>query len=455
MIAEMAMKYCIHLLLGLIISPLVFTAATAAPSTQSSAGEVYVVQADDGLGKITEKYYYNAALYWFIVQATKAKAEEDDTFAAFGPPFNLEIGQKLWIPAYDTLASHTPFLPQVAEIEMPADTLIFSPDDKLLVLNSWASSGEPKIVQVRDTETWGLRWETNPDWARAVAFSPNGQQLSIHRDDPHRPETHSLYEVTTGQPMVQLLYNGGTVYNVVFSSDGQRLAGAAAGGKLILWDATTYQPVAEFKHDLPISNFMLSPDGPWVAVMTSGSWGPVELVVWDIFTHERRTLAELKGLPNHTNVVFSPDSKWLAASLGYGAPVTIWETQTWPEITQLERPPGFIRQLTFSPDGRWLAVIVDNMEMGNKIMIWEVPAWQVAAPLDMADGVQTIVFSPDSQWLAAGLGDEAQLWEVATGKLLARMPHENQVPAVTFSHNGQWIATGSIDRTVRIWAMSQ
>ena len=455
MIAEMLTKYCIGLLLGLTICPLVFTIAIAAPLSQSFEGEVYVVQADDWLDKITEKYYDEATLYSVIVQATNAKAKEDHTFVPLDPPFNLEVGQKLWIPPSDTLVKPTPtfptpLLPQVMVIGMPADALIFSPDDKLLVLNSWASSGEPRVVQVWNTETWGLRWETTPAWGQAVAFSPNGQQLSIHMS-----KFHCLCEAITGQPIVQLQYNGEVVYNVVFSSDGQRLAGATADGKLILWDTTTHQPTAEFKHDLPISNFMLSPVGPWVAVMTSGSWGPVELVVWDIFTHERRTLAELKGLPNHTNVVFSPDAKWLAASLGYGAPVTIWETQTWPEITQLEKPPGFIRQLTFSPDGHWLAVIVDNMEMGNRIMIWEVPAWQVAAQLDMTDEVQTIVFSPDSQWLAAGLGNEAELWEVATGKLVARMPHEGQVPAVTFSHNGQQIATGSIDGTIRIWVMSQ
>jgi len=341
-------------------------------------------------------------------------------------------------------------LPQVAAIGMPADALIFSPDDRLLVLNSWASSGEPRIVQVLDTGTWGLRWETTPDWGQAIAFSPDGQQLSVHMS-----EFHCLCEAATGQPLIQLQYNDEAVYNVVFSSDSQRLAGATADGKLILWDTTTYQPIAEFKHDLPISDFMLSPNGPWVAVMTSGSWGPVELVVWDIFTHERHTLADLEGLPNHTNVVFSPDGKWLAASVGYGAPVTIWETQTWSEITQLERPPDSIRHLTFSPDGRWLAVIVDNMEMGNKVMIWEVPVWQVVAKLDVTDGVQAIVFSPDSQLLAAGIGNEAQLWEVVTGKLVARMSHEGQVSAVTFSHNGQWIATGSVDRTVRIRAIPQ
>jgi WD40 repeat protein len=457
----MGVKYCLHLLLGLIICPLAATAAVAAPSSQFAEGEIYVVQVEDGLGNLAEKYYNDATLYWIIVQATNAQTETDHTFARLETPFNLEIGQKLWIPPPDTLTrptltSHTPILSQVAEIGMPADRLIFSPDDKLLVLNSWASGGD-KLVQVRDTATWDLRWETNPgDWAQAAAFSPGGQQLSISIAGGS-----CLCQAATGETMVQLQAGSGAVYGVVFSSDGQRLVGVSSDGKLIIWDASTNQPIAEFKPDLPIAYFMLSPNGPWLAAMTAGSWGPVELIVWDILSHERRTLVELKELPNHSNAVFSPDTRWLAASLGYGAPVTIWETQTWPEVVQLEKPPGSIRQLTFSSDGRWLAGVVFNGEMDNKVLIWAVPTWQVVAQLDMADVVQTIVFSPDSHWLAAGLGQgiehppayEGQLWEVATGKLLARMPHQGQVQAVTFSHNGQWLATGSIDRTVRIWAM--
>lgn len=166
---------------------------------------------------------------------------------------------------------------------------------------------------------------------------------------------------------------------------------------------------------------------------------------------------------NQSNVVFSPDTNWLAAAIGYEAPVTIWQTQTWPEVAHLDRPPGFLMKLAFSPNSRWLAGVVFNGEMDNKILIWEAPSWQVVAQLDMADVVQTVVFSPDGHWLVAGLGQgiehppayEAQLWEVATGRLVARMPHQNQVQAVTFSHNGHWIATGSVDRTVKVWALPE
>jgi len=202
-----------------------------------------------------------------------------------------------------TPTPQVPVLSQVAEIGMPADRLIFSPDDKLLVLNSWAEGGA-RVVQVRDAESWKLRWETKPDaWAQASAFSPNGQQLATVIS-----QTTCLCQAATGKPVAQLQYKGEAVYDVTFSPDGQQLVGATSDRKVLLWDAATRQLVAEFKHDLPVAHFMLSPKGPWLAAMTAGSWGPVELVVWDIFSHERRSLVNLKELPNFSNVVFSPDA---------------------------------------------------------------------------------------------------------------------------------------------------
>jgi WD40 repeat protein len=400
--------------------------------------------------------YWIQLLLGLIIYLLAITAVGDHRFAPFGSLFNVAVG----IPPGDALAEPTPtpqipVLSQIAEIGMPAEHLIFSPDDQLLVLNSWAEGGA-RVVQVRDTETWKLRWETPPGaWAQASALSPNGQQLAAVIS-----QTTCLCEAATGKPMAQLHYHGEAVYRVAFSPDGEWLVGTGPGGEMLLWEAATQQLVAEFKHDLPVVHFMLSPKGPWLAAMTAGSWGPVELVVWDIFTQERRTLVDLKELPNFSNVVFSPDTKWLAASTGYGSPVTIWETKTWPEVARLEKPPGLILQLAFSPDSRWLAGVVFNDETSNTVVIWEAPGWRMVSQMEMADGIHTIVFSPDSRWLAAGLGQgiehppayEGQLWEVASGKLVARMPHLHQVQAVTFSHNGQWIATGSVDRTVRVWA---
>ncbi|MFB0537560.1 MAG: WD40 repeat domain-containing protein [Anaerolineae bacterium] len=339
-------------------------------------------------------------------------------------------------------------LHQVAELRTGASTLAFSPDDRLLAV---ANGGD---VVVWDTASWSQRWTaSHDDSVRKIAFSPDGQRLASVSFD----NTARLWDVATGNQVAQLDY-GYWVYGLDFSSDSQRLATGGFDGKVIIADATTGQPINEFKHQLMVQDLALSPNGPWLAVMTSGSWGPVELVVWDIFTHERRTLAEFNGLPSHSNVVFSPDTKWLAAAMSFGAPVTIWETKIWPEVAHLEISDGVIKQLAFSPDGRWLAGVVFKGETDNKVLVWEVPAWRVVSQMEQADVVWDVAFSPDGQWLVTGLGQgiehppayEGQLWETASGTLVARMPHARQVLAVAFSHDGKRIATGSYDQA-KIW----
>jgi len=73
--------------------------AAAAPPGQDDGGEAYVVQKDDWLSKLADKYYGDPLAYSTIVEATNDKAAEDDSFAVIDNPDLILIGQKLWIPA--------------------------------------------------------------------------------------------------------------------------------------------------------------------------------------------------------------------------------------------------------------------------------------------------------------------------------------------------------------------
>jgi D-alanyl-D-alanine carboxypeptidase len=79
-------------------------ALTLSPAlAQAPEGKEYIVQADDWLSKIAEKEYGDVLAYPSIVEATNAKAAEDDSYAVIDNPDLIEIGQKLWIPAAATL----------------------------------------------------------------------------------------------------------------------------------------------------------------------------------------------------------------------------------------------------------------------------------------------------------------------------------------------------------------
>jgi LysM repeat protein len=73
-------------------------AQVAALAQTEPDGQEYVVQANDWLSRLAEKFYGDVMAYPTIVEATNAKAAEDNSFAVINNPDVIEVGQKLWIP---------------------------------------------------------------------------------------------------------------------------------------------------------------------------------------------------------------------------------------------------------------------------------------------------------------------------------------------------------------------
>lgn len=91
------MRKAVPFIIVLVLS-LTVGIALAAPPSQEAGGQIYVVQKDDWLSKIAEKYYGDMLAYPRIVEATNARAAQDSSFATIKNPDLIEIGQKLWIP---------------------------------------------------------------------------------------------------------------------------------------------------------------------------------------------------------------------------------------------------------------------------------------------------------------------------------------------------------------------
>ena len=90
----------------------------AQAQTEAADGEEYIVQADDWLSKLADKFYGDILAYPTIVEATNAMAAEDDSFTMIDNPDLIEIGQKLWIP---TLAEGAIAMTDEAEGDMAAE----------------------------------------------------------------------------------------------------------------------------------------------------------------------------------------------------------------------------------------------------------------------------------------------------------------------------------------------
>jgi ABC-type sugar transport system substrate-binding protein/LysM repeat protein len=93
----------------LVLSFLVLTLLAVLPATVSAAparaapncDSTYVVQADDWLSKLADKFYGDVLAYPAIALATNANQATDATFAQIMDPDRIEVGQKLCIPSKD------------------------------------------------------------------------------------------------------------------------------------------------------------------------------------------------------------------------------------------------------------------------------------------------------------------------------------------------------------------
>jgi WD40 repeat protein len=149
----------------------------------------------------------------------------------------------------------------------------------------------------------------------------------------------------------------------------------------------------------------------------------------------------------------------LGLALGYGSRMVMQAT-----LTTTIPAPGFLFDVAFSPDGRWLALAtakrtpVVEVASGRERLAVRHGSWR-------GRGEMGVAFSPDGRWLAtAGVWDHAaRIWDAATGKQLRTIPHEfvdnpgaghPKVQAVAFSPDSRWLATGSADCTARIFEVA-
>ena len=216
----------------------------------------------------------------------------------------------------------------------------------------------------------------------------------------------------------------GFIYDMAFSPDNALLAVGTSIG-VWMYELDTMQPVTLFETERGmISNVVLSPDGKWVA--TSNADGIIK--VREIETQQR--VANIQGWHDGTSrLVFSPDSQYIAASGREYGDVYVWCAKTGQHVASFkmegkreedEQPPARF-PICFSPDGQLLAYFTD----WSTLTVRDLKTKECFASLDPkphlreSGHVYDLAFSPCRQFLAASLQDSTtreniavQVWDI-------------------------------------------
>jgi WD40 repeat protein len=255
-------------------------------------------------------------------------------------------------------------------------------------------------------------------------------------------------------------FEGGKVVALAFGSDGHSIAMGALEGESRLIDVSNGKVLGQVAHQNGTYMAAVSNSGRWLATVSQN--GPVR--VFDIATGtEVRHVAQTHRL---SVLTFSPDDEWIGLGTDDGI-VQIFQRSGTKTISHVAHKAR-IEAIAFSPSSRLVATgcsdgtsrVFDTAEF-KELPRPSPSGWRErlpstgGEPFSVLSIVRTVIFSPDSHFLATGNGDStARIFEIATGKELLRLQHDNLVEAVAFSPDARWIGTGSRDSTARIFETS-
>jgi eukaryotic-like serine/threonine-protein kinase len=294
------------------------------------------------------------------------------------------------------------------------------------------------------------------------------QLLNRHRpkdgdNDLRGWEWRHLWQRCRSGALFELGRDQKRVLKVVYAKDAESALTYTDGGEVSRWSLPMRMKEAQLqgrtqteKVLMSSSGYMsVSDDGEWIAAVGANHAGEFMVRIWE---SGRILVAELSiGTSLPTSLCMSPDKKSVAVFCPEADAATIWDIQSGEAKNVINAPPSdkntynYYGYVCYSPDGKSLAigskgrVHLANLESSSS----------QATEIKVSSGIKALTFSPNGRFLAIGCGYEDSrivIWNIRMRTAVALLEeHSGFIADLTFSSDSQLLASASGDQTIKLW----